>query len=82
MGQLHQLICDNFDDWIMNAPEHYKKDGFILDRKPIIIISQYGQNQEMITIGEGAEQEAESWRRKRDFKHVHYMSIAIATHFR
>jgi hypothetical protein len=79
LQQLDQLISDNFADWVINAPHEYKQDGFIIDRKPIIVTSRYGQNQEM-TLDQPAE--AESWRTKRDFQHVHYMSVAIATHFR
>jgi len=81
-AQLRQLdghICSNYADWVRDAPAEYKTDRFILDRKPIIVTSRYGQNQEMVLEG---EEEAESWRRKRNFEHVRYMSVAIATHFR
>ena len=76
MHELHYIIHDEFEVWIQNAPASYKKDSFIIDRKPIIVTSQYGQNQEML------DQDSTSWLGQRDFKHVHYMSFAIASHLR
>jgi hypothetical protein len=76
--RLDEKIQRHYDRWISDAPVSYKKDSFILERKPIIVTSQYWQNQEMLE----TEGDADSWERSRDFSHIHYMSVAIATHFR
>lgn len=70
-------IKARYDGWIRDAPQKYKDDSFILDRRPIIVTSQYGQNQAMLGPGD-----VDSWRNKRSYEKVHYMSVAIATHLR
>ena len=78
LRELDQLVQYNYEDWINQAPVTYTEDTFVQDRKPIIVTSQYGQDQVMVE----SPDDAESWRRHRDFSKVHYMSVAIASHFR
>ena len=44
---LDQEIQRGFGGWVDGAPDTYTDDGFIVDRTPLVITSQYGQNQDI-----------------------------------
>jgi hypothetical protein len=75
---MHRRMIDSYDEWVANAPEFWRKDGFLEGHLPMAITCAYGQNQ---PIGEAAaaEEQALAWNRERDYSTIRYVSIAIAT---
>jgi len=75
---LHALLLDGYDDFVANAPAHWKKDGFLLNNKPIMITSRYGQNA-CIALEDNEDQEANDWNLERDYSKIAYLTFALAT---
>ena len=75
---LHNLLLDGYDDWVNDAPPHWKKDGFLQNNKPIMITSRYGQNAG-IAIQDNEDQEAEDWNSERNYSKIAYLTFALAT---
>ena len=34
-----------YAEWLNDAPEEYKQDGFFIHQRPVAVTTQYGQNQ-------------------------------------
>jgi hypothetical protein len=64
--------------FVQNAPREWLSDEFLTSRVPISVSSRYGQNRALNFDDEAAE----VWERERDYSHIRYMSIALATHIR
>jgi hypothetical protein len=45
LKKLHQVMMRGFEPWVLDAPESYKDDNFLIEWTPIVITSRYGQNQ-------------------------------------
>src|SRR5262245_40865341 len=43
--QMDKHIQDDWKNWVSNAPDHWKRDGFLNHRIPISVACRYGQNQ-------------------------------------
>jgi hypothetical protein len=78
LTQLHVLLLDGYKDFVSNAPADWKKDGFLLNNKPIIITSRYGQNAS-IAIQDNEDQEANDWNLERDYSKIAFLTFALAT---
>lgn len=75
---LHHQIFNGYNDWVHNAPAHWKKDRFLEKHRPIMITSRYGQNAG-IALPNNREQEAEDWNSERDYSKIAYLTFALAT---
>ena len=75
---MNDLIVKGYDDWVDEAPDAWKVDGFLLQRSPIVVTSRLGQNARIATLGNEA-QEAEAWERERDYSKLAFVTFAIAT---
>jgi hypothetical protein len=78
LSELDSLVVAGYDDWVDNAPDRWKVDGFLKKNKPILVTSRYGQNARIAILG-NESQEAESWQAERDFSKLSYFTFAIAT---
>jgi hypothetical protein len=78
LSKLHTLLLDGYNDFVSNAPADWKKDGFLLNNKPIIITSRYGQNA-CIALEDNEDQEANDWNLERDYSKIAYLTFALAT---
>lgn len=63
------------------APEDWRRDGFLVDRSPIVVTSRFGQNARVGIPGHEAD-EALDWRLERDYSKVAFLTVAIATSIR
>lgn len=78
LKNLDNILIHGFSDWVNNAPENWKLDGFITQNSPVLVTSRYGQNAAIALEGNNAE-EAAAWDRDRDYSKVAFLTVAIAT---
>jgi hypothetical protein len=76
------MIRGEFEEWVINAPESYKEDIFLMERTPLVITSRYGQNQSIGVQDEDANADEQNWELEQDFALIRYITVAIATHVR
>ncbi|KAH8977123.1 hypothetical protein EDB86DRAFT_3093129 [Lactarius hatsudake] len=76
--KLDELISEGYKEWVENAPNSWKKDGFLEKHSPIVVTSRYGQN---VEIAEGGNKTGEAlhWDKERDYSKVAFMTVALAT---
>jgi hypothetical protein len=65
-----------------NSPDEYKADNFLIDNLPLVITSRYGQNQHLSLAQDDEDEDAENWKKDRDFTRIRYIFLAIATQLR
>jgi hypothetical protein len=78
LKQLDEELVSGFHDWVKDAPDHWKADGFLTNNSPIVITSCFGQNAPIGLEGE-EDAEAAAWDRDRDFSKIAFLTVAIAT---
>jgi hypothetical protein len=81
LKRLNEELQETYDDWVEDAPDTWKEDGFLTDRFPISVTSEYGQNQEFgdrTTLGV----DKLNWKKDRDWEKIGYLTLALATHLR
>jgi len=78
LSKLHTLLSEGYDDFVSQAPADWKKDGFLLNNKPIMITSRYGQNAS-IALEDNQDQEANDWNSERDYSKIAFLTFALAT---
>ena len=78
---LDRLLVDGLSDFVNGAPDDWRRDGFLVDRSPIVVTSRFGQN---ARVGiEGNElNEALEWQLERDYSKIAFLTVAIATSIR
>jgi hypothetical protein len=76
--ELSNEIIKGYDNWVKNAPQSWKADGFLERNSPIVITSRFGQNTPIAVLG-NEEREADSWDTDRDYTKIAFMTIALAT---
>ncbi|KAH9028468.1 hypothetical protein EDB83DRAFT_2678647 [Lactarius deliciosus] len=76
--KLDELISEGYKEWVENAPNSWKKDGFLEKHSPIVVTSRYGQNVE-IAEGGNKTREASHWNKERDYSKVAFTTVALAT---
>ncbi len=81
LQKLHQLIRDQWESFVDQAPDDWLEDGWLKEREPVGIICKFGQNQPLSTSGGAFEDEMENWDKSRDFTHAKWLSFATATHY-
>ena len=67
-----------YRDWVDDAPDHWKVDGFLEDRSPIVVTSRFGQDARIAARGD-EDREAESWESERDYSKLAFFTFAVAT---
>ena len=75
---LDALLLNGYTDFVSHAPADWKKDGFLLNNKPIMVTSRYGQNA-CIALEDNEDQEANDWNNERDYSKIAYLTFALAT---
>ncbi len=75
---LDALIVEGYHDWVDNAPERWKVDGFLQNKSPIVVTSRFGQNARIAAPG-NESQEAEAWQLERDYSKLAFVTFALAT---
>lgn len=78
MKTLDRLIVDGYEEWVNDAPEEWKADGFIVRNSPIVVTSRYGQNAAIVVPG-NEQREATSWDLERKHSKIAYLTFALAT---
>ena len=78
LRNLDNKLVQGFSDWVNNAPQNWKLDGFISQNSPVIVTSRYGQNAAIALEG-NRSQEAAAWDRDRDYSKIAFLTVAIAT---
>ncbi|KAG0693691.1 hypothetical protein DFH29DRAFT_382941 [Suillus ampliporus] len=77
---LDHLIKSEWDDWVADAPSHWTADGWLQQHAPLSIACRYGQNQPIASSDQHALRvEARNWNMERDYTHIRYLSMAVAT---
>ena len=76
--ELDKFIVDGYNQWVDEAPGHWKADGFLSHRVPIVVTSRFGQNSRITSVGY-EEQEAHNWELDRDYSKIAFLTVAIAT---
>ncbi len=72
------MIVEGYREWVEDAPESWKADGFLTKNSPIIVTSRFGQNAAIVLQG-NEEEEAAMWNVERDYSKIAYLTIALAT---
>jgi hypothetical protein len=78
LKHLDSLIVKCYDKWVEEAPDGWKVDGFLRDRSPIMVTSQFGQNSSITARGNESH-EANAWQLERDYSKMAFLTIALAT---
>lgn len=71
-----------YQDWVDDAPDSWKRDGFLTSRKPIAVSIRYGQNHPIRLDIDNINIEATSWNQAKRFQEAKFVTIAIATQLR
>ena len=69
-------------EWLHDAPDSYKHDGFFVHRRPVAVTSRYGQNQQIGSNEANSEVEDRNWDNDRPWDELSHVTIALATHIR
>jgi len=77
---LNWLMKTQYAGWVSNAPREWRKDGFLVERVPVVVTSRYGHNQQMEDSSENMDEEADNWFRDRDWTTVRFLTVAVASH--
>ena len=75
---LDSLVLEGYKDWVENAPDHWRIDGFIDKRSPIVVTSRFGQNARIAVPGK-EDEESNAWGLERDFSKLAFFTFALAT---
>jgi hypothetical protein len=78
LRQLSQSIAMNWDKFVRDAPEPWKRDGFITMSTPTSIAIRIGQNTRICT-QDSLDDEANIWEQERRYRYIDFLSFAIAT---
>lgn len=78
---LDRMMAIQYDDFVANAPPYWLSDGWLQQHIPISVACRYGQNQPIASTDPHALRvEARNWHYERDYAHIRYLSVAVATH--
>jgi hypothetical protein len=77
--ELDDNIVNNWDDWVSEAPDEWKSDGFISSVVPITVACRYGQDQ-ALEIDDHQHVLAREFSETTKFKDLRCYSFALATH--
>ena len=80
LKMLHTRMKTSYAEWLANAPESYRSDGFFTSRQPVAITSRYGQNQQIGGSETNAEEEDRNWDIDRPWGEISHVTVALATH--
>jgi len=82
LENLDQAIVNFYEDWIENVTDQYTEDTFFPMRHPVAVTSRFGQNQKLADTQELQVEECGNWAHECDYKHICFLTIALATHLR
>lgn len=80
--RLDRFIQEEWDGWVQAAPESWKRDGFLTSNVPIAITMRYGQNQEIVSNPDNADEERRVWNQDHVYTHLRQCTFSIASLFR
>ena len=75
---LDEMIVEGYREWVEDAPEPWKADGFLTKNLPIIVTSCFSQNMAIMLLG-NEEEEAAMWNLEQDYLKIVYLTIVLAT---
>jgi hypothetical protein len=78
---LHAALLSGWSQWVEDAPESYKLDGFLESHRPISMVTKHGQNQ-LIASPTTLDVDMASWDTERDYKKIRHVNFGLATHIR
>ena len=64
--------------WVEDAPKDWKVDGFLENKRPILVTSRFGQNAR-IGVPDNEAEEAGAWQLKRDYSKLAFVTLVLAT---
>jgi hypothetical protein len=78
---LHESIVRGWQQWVTDAPDKWKEDGFLTSKYPISVASLYGQDQPL-TVDDDAHANAlaESFGQDNNYGKLRVFSFALASH--
>ncbi|KAG9311945.1 hypothetical protein JVU11DRAFT_8206 [Chiua virens] len=76
---LQDDFLDHWDAWLEEAPDAWKRDGFLTNNSPVAITIRYGQNQEIL-LPNLASTERRNFHKDRDYSFIKSFTFSIATH--
>ncbi|KAG6379796.1 hypothetical protein JVT61DRAFT_10341 [Boletus reticuloceps] len=79
---LHQRFRATWSDWVNNAPQEWKKDGFLVNNAPVAITLLYGQNQMLRQCldDDSINQERHNWEFDHDYTNILTFTLSLASH--
>ncbi|KAG9308132.1 hypothetical protein JVU11DRAFT_12486 [Chiua virens] len=79
---LDRHIRAHWDAWVHDAPESWKRDGFLTQNSPVALTVRYGQNQPICHSHrpEHLQEESNAWDRDRDYSHLRLAAFSLAHH--
>ena len=75
---LNEIIIGLWDKFVMDAPDSWKSDNFLLEHMPTSVTSRFGQNQPICQAGSSAV-EAGQWDHQRDYGKCTTITMGLAT---
>lgn len=64
-----------------NAPAYWKSDPWFINRSPISVMSDFGQNI-LIASPDSVDDETENWHRDFNLDRIRFFNLALASHIR
>lgn len=74
----NSAIINGWLPWLAGCPAHWLADGWLESICIIAVTSRYGQNRRICTAAT-EELEARQWLEERQWEHIRFITIAIAT---
>lgn len=72
----------SYAEWLANAPESYREDGFFMSRQPVAITSRYGQKKRIGGSDADEVEEDTNWDIDQPWNEISHVTVALATHVR
>ncbi|KAG6369980.1 hypothetical protein JVT61DRAFT_12616 [Boletus reticuloceps] len=79
---LHRHFRHAWSDWVNNAPQEWKEDGFLVNNTPVAITLHYGQNQMLRQRldDDSMNQERHNWELDHDYTNILTFTFSLASH--
>lgn len=78
LKEFDDLVVAGYREWVEEAPDQWKVDGFLENRSPIVVTSRFGQNAR-IAVPRNETEEAKEWESERDYSKMAFVTFALAT---
>ncbi|KAG9309436.1 hypothetical protein JVU11DRAFT_10690 [Chiua virens] len=80
LRHLQHVMINHWNDWVAQAPQAWKNDGWLTSVIPICVTIRYGQNQHLALSQQTNDAERNVWQNDHDYTNIRQITFAIATH--